>query len=74
MLKKLLLSLSTAFLLSCSTQRIATCTNTVTEKRDILGATETVKTCSCNCPQSSQSVLDAGGIIGGLTNLWSSNN
>lgn len=59
---------------SCSAQKMAGCTNTATETKNMIGETKTEHICKCECPQPSSNIIDAGGIVGGLINLFSSNN
>ena len=61
------------FLTSCSPKAPITCSAVVLDKKNVLQETEVSTVCNCSCPNSG-SILDIGGIIGGLTNLWSSNN
>lgn len=58
-----------AFLLfGCSARPVPTCTMSQIER---VGVVETVKeaSCKCECPKEN-TPLDAGGIVGGLMNLF----
>lgn len=60
-------------LCSCSanTPQIPACSISMVDKKDFTG-TETHETqCNCNCPPSKTNVLELGGIVGGLANLFS---
>jgi hypothetical protein len=62
-----------AALIGCAVKPPNTCVSFVQEKKTILGEMEKDITCSCSCPPTTSNIIDAGGILGGLINLFSSN-
>lgn len=55
--------------IGCTVQNKHSCTLTKTESTDVLKATEKKIECNCLCP-SNRSIIDLGGLFGGLLNLW----
>lgn len=50
------------------------CVVTITDKKDFLKSEEKTVNCACTCPpQSKSTVVDGLGVLGGIANLWSSN-
>lgn len=62
--------LALLLLTSCSAAKPATCVSQTIDKKGIVGETERNTTCRCECPVQAQSVVDAGGILGGLLSLF----
>lgn len=58
------------FLTSCSAQSNLVCGSTITEKKNMLGETESATVCNCTCPQQKPTIVDGGGILGGLLSLF----
>ena len=63
-----------AFLSGCvsHTPAIPACSVTVTDKNDILKNEEHNILCNCNCPPAKTNMFEFGGMMGGLSDLWSS--
>ena len=59
-------------LCSCSTNLPQNCSISINSKKDFTGTEAHETQCNCTCPPSKANVLELGGIIGGLANLFSS--
>ena len=57
-------------LASCSPQASLVCSSTITDKKNVLGETESSILCNCTCPQQKATIVDGGGILGGLLSLF----
>ena len=60
------------FISGCAARRDpVTCETAILEKKTILGDFEEQKICKCSCPPGVKpTVIDAGGILGGLLSLF----
>jgi len=55
---------------SCTPQASVVCASTITDKKNVLGETESSILCNCTCPQQKATIVDGGGILGGLLSLF----
>lgn len=54
--------------IGCAPFSTLSCSSTVQEKKSLLGDVERDTTCNCTCPK--QSVVETGGIIGGIASFF----